>query len=337
MFPNILSPSSAGSKGSDGALWNVLLNAALTGEDPVTAVRRLGALPPDAQRKFDTEVTTVGTDGLVLIQDFMAAGLTTPLPEWLSVMRMDWEATNRVGNPKQGMLPGTAPERKMPDRELSSIPIYGTWDEFQFNLRLILASRRSGVPIDTSVAADVTLRINELIEYTGWHGLSWNVDGVPVYGIRNHPQAITTPISDWADPTTTGEDIIAEVQAMAGEAISVKRRGPFNLYIPTLVNNRFSGDYKSNSDKSILTRLQELQYGGRPLNIRSADQLGAGEVSLVEMRKNTGDVIVGQEPTMVSWEAGNGMERYFMILACIILRLKTDIDGVIGIVNATAA
>jgi hypothetical protein len=52
----------------------------------------------------------------------------------------------------------------------------------------------------------------------------------------------------------------------------------------------------------------------------------------MQMTDDVMDVIVGQETIPLSWESGNGMERYWMLLAFMIPRVKSDYDGNCGIV-----
>jgi len=301
----------------------------------VGAFRAASPLPKDAQELFDRAVVKVGLERLTLVEDLLAEGLTYSLPNWLAVPTIYFEKINRVGHAQRTMVPKARGERQVQDRAGSTLPVFCTWDDFSFGIRELLASERVGAPIDTSHIENATRNVNEGVEDQGINGSGFTVAGHAAPGILNAPNANTYAYAGgeaWDAAGKTGEEILVDFLAMIDKAQADRYYGPYNLYIPTLYGSKLNQDFKANSDKTIRMRLDEVEAGGRPVRIRVADQLPANRTALIQMTSNVIDVVVGQTPTEVSWEDGPGWERFFVVLACIIVRPKSDYEGNSGIV-----
>lgn len=310
----------------------VSLAQALVQCDTLDDLRVLSPLPKDAQELIDSTVVRVGLDRLTVAADIMASGLTYPLPNWLSVMELVWEEEAEIGGAIRTMTPGARQERQMPDRNVLRIPIYATMEYFSFNIRTLRASERAGSPLDTSMVAQATRRVNESIEDATLNG-GVTIDGNPSPGLINAPNVnsyIYESNTPWDDPSKTGEDILIDVLAMIGLAEDARRFGPYGLYIPTTYGNKLNDDFKANSDKTIRQRLLEIDSLE---NIEVADQLPADRTLLVSKTDETVDMIEGQQPTVVSWADGPGWNFMFAVMACMVPRVRDDYDGKSGVVS----
>lgn len=313
-------------------------NAILRGCETIGDFRALSPMPPDAQRLLDTAVNRVQTERLVFVNDLITEGLTFDLPNWMSVPTIQSQKTGRGGHAQRTMVPKARGERQILDQVPVTIPVYATWDDFSFDIRTLMTAARAGYAIDTTHAEEATRNVNEAIEDQGINGAPFAVAGHAVPGLLNAPSLHSYQYLGgatgraWDDPAKTGEHILADVVDMMDEAGADNYTGPFNLYVPRLYGSKLSLDYKSATSGTIRQRLEELEAGGRPLRIRTADKLPANRTALVQMTSNVVDVVVGEQPTMIDWEDGPGFEKFFIVMACVIVRFKSDYDGGSGVV-----
>ena len=301
----------------------------------VAAMRAASPLPKNSQELIDREVINVGLQRLVLAADLLADGLAYSLAEPLSVMQLTQEKASKSHTARRTMTPGSAGENAIQDRRTYTIPIYATVSDFNLNIRTLLASQKFGAPLDVSGIGQATRRVNESIEQSCFSGAGFAVDGFNTYGVLTHPDVNTYTFIDseaWTAAGHSGEDILEDVATMAQRLQDEFYFGPYNLYIPAGYSKELNADFKANSDKSTLTRLQELTYGGRNLRVRVADMLPANTCVMVQMTNDVIDIVNGQEPTALSWESPNGMERFFHILAFMIPRVKSNYDGGCGVI-----
>lgn len=315
-------------------LQHALLRSGLS----IPTLRSLSPLEEDAQRVIDKAVVRVGLERLTIVRDVLAAGLTYPLSDPLSVMELQWEKISKTGGAQRTMLPSSRGENQLPDRTISRVPIYLTTDDFHMNIRTLKMSERLGTPLDTSLVEEATRRVNEGIEDAMINGAGVTVEGYTTPGLLSGASQNTynyTGNEAWDNSGHTGEEILTDVLAMIDKLIADKYYGPYNLYIPTLYGTKLMQEFKTNSDKSIMMRLKEITAGGRALNIEVADRLPANTTVLMQMTSNVVDIIDGQRPVVVPWTSPDGFTLFWMVMAIMVPRIKSDYDGNSGIVVGT--
>lgn len=327
-------------------LHRALLGGAPGEMDGLSGIAQLGSigrfraaspLPPFAQQIIDQAVIRVGRQRLVLVNDLLAEGLTRPLPNWMSVMEIGVDKVNDTGQAIRTMDLDVRGEREVQDRSRSIIPVFATHDDFSFGAREMAAAERVGQPLDTSHVEQATRNVNVAIEDQAINGIPFSVAGNSAPGILSNPANTYTYVAGkpWTDPTKTGAEMLADLQNMIAMAKLHGYYGPFNLYVPSAYASALNNNYVSGTttfQETILIRLQQVQAGGRGIQIREVDLMPANRIALIQMTNNVIDVIVGQTPTEVSWTSGNGWRRYFVVLACMITRVKVDYNGGSGIV-----
>lgn len=305
-------------------------------ETAIARFRAQAALPPDSQRVIDDAVVRTGRSGLVIVRDLMDAGLVRPLPNWLSVMELGYRRTNDVGHAQRTMVPKARGERQVADQDQVFIPIYCTWDDFSFNIRELAAAERVGQPLDTTHVEMATRRDNESFEDQAIYGAGFNVNGNSAPGFLTDPanRIAYTDGEAWTATGHSGEDIYADVMKLAQPLIDANfTSGQLRLYVPTNYGLKLGEDWKANSSLTIRQRLEELEFGGgQRLTIKTAPSLPANRTLLLHMTSDVVDVILGQEPTTVSWEDGPGWEKFFSVLGCLIVRIKENYEGEQGFV-----
>jgi hypothetical protein len=95
------------------------------------------------------------------------------------------------------------------------------------------------------------------------------------------------------------------------------------------------GDFKTNSDKSIIERLLEipnLQW------IKPAAFIPAKQQVLVQLTSDVVDMLNGLQPTVVQWATDGGMVLHFKVMAIMVPRVRNgDAENQSGIVHATGS
>lgn len=318
---------------SNHPLQAALLRAAeMTGELSIASLRALSPLSDKAQVLVDRAVLSVGLQRLVVAADVMAAGLTYPLTDPLSVTQLEWESISKTGGAQRTMNPSARGEFQLPNRTINRLPIYLTTDDFSLGIRTLKMSQRVGTPLDTTLVEQATRRVNEAIEDAMINGAGLNVGGYGAPGILNAPNANTYDITTNWNTTITGDAIRVDVMAMISLLQGDLKYGPYNLYVGTAYGNALTADFKANGDKSIIARLQEIQAGGRGLIIKVADQMPTTTVALVQMTDDVVQMVVGQPPTVIPWTSLDGFTLFWLVMAIMVQRVRSDYDGNSGIV-----
>ena len=78
-------------------------------------------------------------------------------------------------------------------------------------------------------------------------------------------------------------------------------------------------DFKANSDKTTLQRLQEIDaFQG----IRGTTSLAAGEAIAVRLTRDVVDLSIAAPTTTVQWDEMGGMIQNFKVMAAMVQRIK---------------
>lgn len=313
-----------------------------TTSDP--AIRAHSPLPEDAQRQIDATINRTQEEQRGLVQAIIDAGLVVPLPNWLSVLSLESDALNDVGEAKQTMELDVRYERSVQDITRRRIPIYATWEAVDFGDRLLRVADRVGWPLQTNHVEQATRNVNRKIEQQALQGLltrqgtSFKIDGNDAPGILSAPVNTYEFVDSqpWTDSAHSGADIEDDVDAMANmiaDETGGNFSGPFMLVMGTLYNNKLNKQYTANYPGTIREQLLAKDYGGQ-LKIVTTARMPADYVALVQLSSNVIDVIVGQGPQSVSWRTSNHpfAATATMVVACEIVRIHETYTAQQGIV-----
>ena len=274
----------------------------------IAEMRAASPLEENAQKLVDQAVVKVGLERLVMAADVMAAGLTFPLTNPLSIMEVQWEQVSKIGAAQRTMTPSARGENQLQDRNIKRVPVYVTTDDFSIGIRTLRASERVGTPLDTSQVEQATRRVNEGIEDAMINGAGVQSNGYSTPGVIGAPNANSYALTaSWVGANTigtTGPAVVTDVLGMIDALQADRKYGPYNLYIGTKAGNMFQGDFKVNTTDTIMMRVQQIMSGGRNINVRVADRMpGAAtgnQCALVQMTSDVVDMVSGQSPTVVS-------------------------------------
>lgn len=309
--------------------------AALSG-DPQQ--RYLAPYPDNAHEVIEQEVTETQRKTLGITEEFLSAGLVTPLPNWWAVPSLRRGRKGHAGRSHRTMVPDSRGERFVLQRDGVSWPIYCTWSNFSFDARELAIGQRMGTPLEVDHVADATYNNLEAWEdqivngLTDEQGSAMTIDGIAAPGLLSTGLGIPTfDYSTWTG--LTGAQIVEEVLG-AIELIRITHPGPYTLFVPgnysIALNKKYSTAYDSGTVRMALEELGP--YRGRTLKVVLADTLPDNRVVLMQMDKRAVDLVVGQQNVPLSWKDNSGLNTFWVVLSCVIFRMFANKDGDYGLV-----
>ena len=187
---------------------------------------------------------------------------------------------------------------------------------------------------------EAVYRVNELQDKVLFLGADLGVmvsgQDAPLYGYTNHPDTITSSISDWALPANV-DDITPEAVGLVGELFvggRVMEPNSVVMYVSTDIWSNLQSDYSSQKgDRTVLERLNAISEIG---SVKPQKDLPAGAVTLVEMRPRTVQLSLAQEAIAAPWTKGHQLENgRFTVYSCMVAKIKADRTGKAGVLYAT--
>lgn len=289
----------------------------------------------DEWKDVDTEVVKVATDRLVGIRDLQAAGLTHNLGS-LGITLSQWEEESDMTGADVSMSGITEGEQDAVTYNLRDVPVPIFHKDFSVNIRRLEASRMVGESIDVSQASTASRRVTEKSEDMLFGGAPISVDGKKLYGYATQPGRTQIDLTANWDTLTASQNstILDDVQSMLQAARDDKKYGPFVLYVTRGYEYKLDEDFSEQYPRTVRERLEAL--GGID-RVVVADRLGANNILLVQMTRDTVDLAIAQPITTVQWSSKGGMIENFKVMACWAARLKSDYDGRSGIVHLRPA
>ncbi len=313
------------------------------GGNPVYAERPINTnatLRKDEWIDLEDQIIESARERLVIVDDLQSAGLTYNVGG-LGTIISEWEQGSEITDAEITMDGETVNNKDRQAFGLKGVPIPIIQKDFTIGERMLLASRQRGASLDVTTGAEAARAVARKSEKMVFFGASigatnsaGNVYNIP--GLTTFADRETYTISDWSDTTNvTPQDIFTEILAMV-QALNVNQRayGPFNLYIPGVYASRFREDFKANSDKTLMERVQDEDSIAR---VRVSDVLTDGNVIMQEMNRRVIDLAVAADVTTVQWQSGSGFTNNFKTYAAWAPRLKSDYDGRCGTCHGSTA
>ena len=293
------------------------------------SLRTNALLRDDEWKRIDDAILDTAKGRLRGIQDLRDAGLTRDLGG-LGVLIAEYEKVSDMEPAEQSLSGVTEGKEDIPEFTLAGVPVPITHKDFRINVRHLQASRTRGSTIDVTAAEAAGRQVAELLETTLFNGSAIQIGTSKLQGYRNFTDRITGTVAAAWDGTATGEQMVADVIAMIGDAEAANFFGPFVMYLGTATMTFLREDFKTNSDKTVMQRMLELE----PLTaIRHSSKMTAGEVLLVQLTSDVIDLPVGQDITTVEWDTKGGLSMHFKVMAAMAPRLKSDANSNTGIVH----
>lgn len=297
-------------------------------------------IPENVIEIVDKAIETIGVQELSIVKALLAdASMTVDVPDAYAAVEMLYYTTIEYGQAELTMDPETRIARSAGAYTPVRIPLPIAIDKYKIPDRALAMSRRAGVPLDVSQVTNATRNVNKALERLAWLGTDFTVGEGKVFGITNGPEVSTEPIADWS--TASGDTILGDLGDMIGQLVDDGYNGPFRLFYPATVGLRFIQDFKTASDKSIASRISEIDISG-PLKHEVASSLkrstarpyGAftdNSVVLIQWTPDVLDILDGEQPTGETWRT-SGSKRSSLegvVAAIVVPRVKSGGRGIV--------
>ena len=298
----------------------------------VNSLRTNGTLRKDEWIEFDNAVVEIARKRLIGVGDLLSRGLVYNLPNALGHTRLEWEKVSDMDPAGLSMSGISETQNDRVIYDLDSMPIPIIHKDFNINVRALMASRNNGTALDTVQAQVAARKVAELTETMLFKGATILGSNNPIYGYTTALHRNTGSLTaTWM--TATGEQIVSDTLKMITALVGDNMYGPYVMYVSAAVGVRFGEDYKTNSDKSILTRMMEIEGLSA---IKVTKDLANTEVLLVQMTADVIEMVDGLQPTTVEWESHGGFIAHFKIISIMLPRVRNDYINQSGIAHYSA-
>lgn len=315
--------------GEDGR--NYIVNAKPTGEhDKVLPVTN-ATLLKDEWIQLDRAVVAAALPRMRVVGGMQAKGLTTPLADAMGVSIFQYQNASETRDAQVSMDGINRGENASQQFDLTSMPIPIVSLPFEITARELAMMRRDGRQLDTSLAEAATRKVTEMLEKLalGTAG-TFVFGGATLYGLTNHPHINTATVIDWDSSTKTQAQRLTDVIALKAASQADRHFGPWTLYVSYDWEQWLDEDYNTYASKTLRARILDIEGIA---SIEVTDYLTAKKLLLVENTKETADVIVGMNPTVIQWQT-NPLQYNFQVMAILPVRVRSDYNQRSGIVYA---
>lgn len=293
-------------------------------------------LPYETWLEIDKAVQRAAQSPMRAVNDLKAAGCVRTLPNGFATAALLGQRASRIGTAELGMDPQGGPRRDRPVSETVLLPLPCIWSGFGFGARELAMSKQSGLPLDTTAAADsmeACARLAEKMLIGNSDYDQYTYAGGTIYGYTDHASRITFHITAPDASGWTPETFIAELLAGRQELIAALRPGPYILYMSPDWAQYLDNDYKSDNagTTATITLRQRIKQLTEITDIRYLYDLSGWDILLVQMDTNTVQEVIGMEWTTVQWETMGGQSMNWMVLGIYVPQIRSDYDGHLGI------
>lgn len=297
----------------------------------VNALRTNDLLRKDEWIQLDETLIGVARQRLIGINDLKSRGLTLNLGG-LGTLISQYEQLADMTAADVDYAGITDGEKDSVTFTLVSVPVPIIHKDFSINIRRQAASTSAqshGSPIDTTQITTAGQKVTEQMEEILFNGFTGGaLDGSTLYGYTTHTSINSQSGSDWGTATNPQTDVIAAMNVLEGD----RYYGPWLAYISTTQFGQLRNFFTDGSGDQIFDRLKRL-VGLE--DVRPGDRLTDGTGLLVSMRRDVVDLAIGQDLTVVEWDAKGGLVQNFKVMTAIAPRIKADAAGGSGICRLT--
>jgi len=297
------------------------------------AITTNALLRKDEWIAYDTALRQIATIRLNGINDLRSAGLVFNAGDLGSTIA-EWESSSDMTPAEINMAGVTMTENDTVAFGLAGVPIPVIRKDFPVNIRRLLASRRMGTGVDSTMIQIATRLVAERSEQMLFNGHTLSVGGYSLYGYTTHPDRNTgSLVYDWSDNGSDGKEILSDVRRMVNAVKADRHYGPYIMYVSQDYESKMSEDYSD--AKGDNTIRQRIEAEPEIRSVKVSDVMTAKTAVLVQMTSDVVDLAVAQDLTSVQWERGDGMQVNFAVMAAWAPRIKPDYADRLGIAHYT--
>ncbi len=302
-------------------------------EVPVTNAQ----LRYDEWRALDDAVIGVAEERLVGFDDLRRNGLVYTLKNAMGTTVLTWEEMSDAMEAYVSIDPVRRGNNDAVDFAAKHIPIPITHSDYQISKRVLEESRNRGNSIDTINAERAAHKVSQKLEDMLFGSTSLlTYGGGTIYTYITHPDINTVSFSSagdyWDASGKTAAEVKGDVVDMKAASIADKHYGPWMMYIPTDYETVMDDDYSVSGESTQTIRQRLLKIGGIQ-DIKVVDRLADDTVLLVQMKKDTVDLIDGMPMQNIMWSTEGGMIQNNKVMTIQIPRIKSDYNNTSGIVK----
>jgi uncharacterized linocin/CFP29 family protein len=294
------------------------------------ALRTLDLLRNEDWKAFDAAVVEGGKTRLRAVASLVGAGLTIKLANAMATTVLEYDLVGDM-NPATVSMDGMArSENDTLEWESAGLPIPIIHKDFFINLRKLMASRKTGEPLDTMQSSICGRKCSEELERMLFSG-GKTFTGLPIYGLLTHPDRNTSGFGTngaWSAAAKTGDNIMTDVFTMMTGLDTDKFYGPYWIWIPRNTHHKLESDYKAGSDKTIRQRLLEIDGIAK---IETVDQLTADNIIMMQATRDVVAIVDGEQLQTVQWDVNGGFGINFKAFEIQVPLVRSDVDSNSGI------
>lgn len=297
----------------------------------INALRTNAVLRKDEWKAMDDVLIEIARKRLVAVQMLTDRGLSFPIGNGLGTTILEWEQVSDMDPADVSMSGVTEGERDILDFTPQSMPLPIIHKDFNINIRKLEASRTTGQPLDLAQIAMASTVVSETIETMIFLGHATREGSSRIYGLLTEGNRNTGSVTaNWDTPATSGANKLTDVIAMIAAMQDDNMYGPYGLFVTQTAFLNLQDDFKSNSDKTEMARLlevEELEF------IKPSKDVTAGAVVMFQLTRDVIDEVIGLQPTIVQWESQGGMVINFKVMAIMIPRVRSTKTNQSGIAH----
>jgi hypothetical protein len=302
-------------------------------EEPVTNAQ----LRYDEWRALDDAVIEVAEDRLVGFSDLRKYGLVHTLNNAMGTTVLTWEEMSDAMEAFISIDPVRRGNNDAVDFAAKHIPIPIIHSDFQISKRVLTESRNRGNGVDTINAERAARKVSEKLEDMLFGSTTLlTYGGGAIYTYLTHPDINTVSFSSageyWDASGKTAAEILADVVSMKQASLDDKHHGPWILYVPGNYETTLDNDYSTSGQSTQTIRDRILKIKGI-LDVVVVDKLADDTVLLVQMKKDTVDLVDGMPMQTVQWAIEGGFVGKYKVMTIQIPRVKSDYNNRSGIVK----
>jgi hypothetical protein len=288
---------------------------------------------------FDKAVTQNAKPPMKAVNDLRQAGLVYNLPNGWANTTLQWSTISGI-NPAQMSMSGRIQQRRdQVHYEMDGIPLPIISYGFELDARFLAITRKTGAPLDTTMAELAGEQVGILAEKLLLGVESWgSFAGFSLVGYTSHAdrmlKSLTSPAT--ADPMTVVHEVIAMVQ----QAQDNYHYGPFWLYYSPGYSQYLSRDYASSTyygtgtatGRTVKERILQID---QITKCEMLSYLPDHTLLLVEPKQRTVRLVIGMEVTTLQWETDGGMGINFLVMAIILPNIRSDNNDKMGLLHGS--
>lgn len=296
-------------------------------------------LRKDEWENLDRMVVEVGKEVLVGVQDLRnSAGLTRTVSIATSIAQYNKMST--MPPPTLAMNPLAEGARGRLDFTLAGVPIPFAFEDFQLDIRTLVASRQLGEGLDVTQSAEATYQV----------ALAWETmlfDGTPsisvadrlgalntIYGYTTFPDRNTgSMVGGWDDPTSGYINAINSIQVMKNALRADRFYGPYWLYLNDDTWTDI-GTVNTQTDRRVI---DVIRADPELAMVKNSSRLEAGEVIMVDPRPRVVQWVEAAMIRPVEWDEKGGLGTNFRIIGAAAPLIKSTSEGQCGIAHYIGA